>query len=59
MHIAFVMEKYMCLLASRLSEVERRYKSRDSKPEDIETIKELRFIVQEQERKMKDLIVSA
>ena len=44
-------------IAIRLSEWERRYKSRDSKPEDIAAIRELRSIVREQEQRMKDLVV--
>lgn len=43
----------------RLTESERRYRSRDSKPEDLEAIQELRLIVQEQERKIKELVVSS
>ena len=42
----------------RLAELEHRYRSRESRPEDLEAIKELKLTVQEQERKMKELIVS-
>ena len=43
---------------TRLAELEHRYRSRESRSEDLEAIKELRLTVQEQERKMKELIVS-
>ena len=42
----------------RISEWQRRYHARDSKPEDLETIKELKMIVREQQQKMKEFIVS-
>ena len=42
----------------RISEWQHRYHARDSKPEDLETIKELKMIVREQEQKMRELIVS-
>ena len=42
----------------RLSEWEHRYKMRESKPEDLEAIRELRMTVREQEQKIKDLVVS-
>ena len=42
----------------RISEWQRRYHARDSKPEDLETIKELKMIVREQEQKMREFIVS-
>lgn len=41
----------------RLSEWEQRYRARESKREDLELIKELKSIVQQQKMKMKDLIV--
>lgn len=41
----------------RLGEWEQRYRTRESKREDLELIKELKSIVQQQKMKMKDLIV--
>lgn len=41
----------------RISEWQRRYHARDSKPEDLEMIKELKIIVREQEQKMREFIV--
>ena len=46
------------LFLVRLAESERRYRSRESRPDDLEAIRELKLTVQEQERKMKELIVS-
>ena len=40
-----------------MSDWEQRYKARDSKPEDLEQIRELRILVEQQKLKMKDLIV--
>ena len=40
-----------------MSEWETRYKSRDSKPEDLEQIRELTSLTQQQKLKIKDLIV--
>ena len=42
----------------RISEWQRRYHARDSKPEDLETIKELKMIVREQDLKVREFIVS-
>ena len=41
----------------RLAEFEHRYHSRDSRPEDVEAIRELREVVRGQERRMKELVV--
>ena len=46
------------LFFGRISEWQRRYHARDSKTEDLETIKELKMIVREQEQKMREIIVS-
>lgn len=43
----------------RLSECERKYLTRESKPEDLEAIKELTALLQQQKQKIKDLTVSA
>ena len=49
---------FFVFLLVRISEWQRRYHARDSKPEDLETIKELKMIVREQEQKMREFIVS-
>ena len=42
----------------RLAESERRYHNRESRPEDLEVIRDLRVKLREQEQKMKELVVS-
>lgn len=42
----------------RVSEWEHRYRVRESKPEDLEAIRQLRLLTEQQKQKMKDLIVS-
>ena len=42
----------------RLEEAEDRYNSRDSRPEDLELIQQLRDAVLEREERMKALVVS-
>ena len=47
----------LILCTCRISEWQRRYQARDSKPEDLETIRELKMIVREQEQRMKEFNV--
>ena len=42
----------------RLAAAELRYKSRESRPEDLQSIRELKAIVKEHEHKMRELVVS-
>ena len=58
-HCVYCMMACLCALTDthRLSDWEQRYKTRDSKPEDVEAIIELRMIVGQQQQKMKDLVV--
>ena len=42
---------------NRLFEAEQRYRNREPRPEDLEQIRELKFIVREQEQKIKEIIV--
>lgn len=42
----------------RLAESEHRYHNRESRPEDLEAIRDLRVKLREQEQKMKELVVS-
>ena len=48
----------MCVSLYRLAEAEERYSQRDSRPEDLELIQQLREEVQEREMRVKQLIVS-
>ena len=49
---------HACLiLFHSLRDAELKYKNRGSRPEDIAAIREIKSIVKEQERKMKQLIV--
>ena len=45
-------------LIDRLEEAEERYNNRDSRPEDLELIQQLRDAIAEREARMKQLIVS-
>lgn len=45
------------VLSVRVVEWEQRYTSRESKPEDLEAIRELQLLTEHQRVKMKDLIV--
>ena len=42
---------------NRLFEAEQRYRNREPRLEDLEQISELKFIVREQEQKIKEIIV--
>ena len=41
----------------RLTEAELRYKTRDSRPEDLDRIRELRMAVGDQEKRIEELLV--
>ena len=49
--------KVSVITCCRLTEAELRYKNRDSRPEDLERIQELRIAVNDQEKKIDELLV--
>ena len=46
------------LLSSRLEEAEEKFRNRQSRPEDLETIEQLKRLLAERELDMKKLVVS-
>ena len=48
----------MCVLVCRLKNAEAKYAHRKSRPEDLETIRELKKIISQQEFRLKEVIVS-
>ena len=57
-HMHTITDSTMPCLYYRVAEWESRYRARESKPEDLELISELRILTQQQKQRIKDLIVS-